>query len=284
MTWVDRYRRLKSPVRPFVRRHWRHPILAGGARLARRYLAVYENTTHDLQVNGEAEVIRRLAPFRPRVVMDVGAFEGNWTRTVLETLPDTAVHAVEPSPEVADALTRRVSGSRRVSVHRCALSDHNGRATLHVHREDASLTSLVPSDPAVTTPMTVPVRRGDDLLAELGVDRLDMVKVDAEGHDLAVLRGFERTLATAAVTVVQFEYNTWNIRSRSLLFDFYELLEPCGYRLGKVHPDGVDFRNYDTAMENWVGPACVAVHRDHPEVIAALSVGSSPGRRGPWSS
>lgn len=271
MSLVDRYRRAKAPVRPFVRRHWRNPLFAGTASLARRYLAIYENGTHDLLVNGEAEVVRRLAPGTLRVAIDVGGFEGEWTALVRREQPGCAVHTFEPSPTVAELLAQRFAGDDLVIVNRCALGHESGEATLHVDRAAPSKTSLVPSL-ADTRPVAVRVARGDDYLAEQGIEHVGFLKIDAEGHDLRVLEGFSDTLRAARITALQFEYNVWNVTSRALLADFYDLLEPLGYRIGKVHPDGVDYRPYDLALENWVGPACVAVHRDHPDVLAATSV------------
>lgn len=272
MTWVDRYRGLKAPVRPFVRRHWRNPLLATSADVARRYLAIYENNDHNLRRNGEQQVIQRLRPFSPIVAMDVGAFEGTWTDLALDALPDISIHAFEPSPAVARHLADRIAEEKRVTLHRMALSDADGEATLFVNRLDGSMTSLVPSDPKTTIPVAVATCRGDTILEELGIDHLDILKIDAEGHDLRVLHGFEQALSDGRVTVAQFEYNTWNIKSRTLLADFYELLVPLGYRIGKVHPDGVDFADYDETLENWIGPACVAVNMDHADVLDALDI------------
>jgi FkbM family methyltransferase len=268
--WVDTYRRMKSPVRPFVRRHWRHPVVAGSARTARRWLAVYDNNDHDLQVNGEAEVVRRLAHFGVRQVVDVGGFEGDWTALVRAELPDAEVDCFEASPGMVEELQQRFTDDPRVRVHGVALGPEAGESTLYVHQGHASLTSLVPSDPELTRPVQVRVECGDHHLERAGIDRLDLLKVDAEGYDLEVLRGFGHSLAAGRIRVVQFEYNTWNIRSRSLLADFYELLEPHGYLVGKVHPDGVDLRPYGFELENWVGPACIAVHGSEPELVQAL--------------
>lgn len=274
---VDRYRRLKAPVRPFVRRHWRHPAFAGLASVSRRYLAIHGNDDHDLSVNGEAEIIRRLERLPVRTAVDVGGFEGSWTDLVLAHHPAARVECVEPSPARADELERTYAGDQRVHVHRVALGEEAGEATLHVHRVHPSLTSLVPSDPADTDEVKVRLEHGDELLAQCGIDHLDLLKVDAEGYDLHVLRGFSGAFAAGRVTVVQFEYNTWNIRSRCLLADFYELLEPFGYAVGKVHPDGVDFRPYAFELENWVGPACVAVRRDRTDLLELLGCGGSGG-------
>lgn len=270
MGWVDTYRRMKSPVRPFVRRHWRHPVVAGSARTARRWLAIYDNNDHDLLVNGEAEVVRRLAPFEVRHVVDVGGFEGDWTALVRAELPDALVDCFEASPGMVGGLQQRFAADPQVTVHGVALGPDAGESTLYVHVGHASLTSLVPSDPELTRPVQILVERGDTHLERNGIERLDLLKVDAEGYDLQVLRGFGRAIAEARIRIVQFEYNSWNIRSRTLLADFYELLEPHGYLIGKVHPDGVDLRPYGFELENWIGPACVAVHSSEPALVDAL--------------
>jgi hypothetical protein len=44
-----------------------------------------------------------------------------------------------------------------------------------------------------------------------------MIKIDAEGHDLAVLRGGQQLLKTHAISVLQFEYNHRWIYSRTYL-------------------------------------------------------------------
>lgn len=279
MNWVDVYRRVKSPVRPLVRQHWRNPVVAGVASTARRFLSIYENGSHDMLVNGEAVALRRLARLGLGVVIDVGSHEGLWTDQVLAASPSAVVHCFEPQPALGDLLEARFGSHPRVSVHRSALGSTSGRAVLHVNPRDTALTSLVPgTEPTVD--VEVDVERGDDVLRREGISQVDFLKVDAEGHDLEVLKGFGEALSGAAVRVVQFEYNVWNIHSRVLLADFYDLLEPLGYRLGKVHPDGVDFRPYSTAYENWVGPSCIAVHRDHPDHLQAIAVrGRVPVRR-----
>lgn len=279
MNWVDVYRRVKAPVRPLVRRHWRNPVLAGAASTARRFLSIYENGSHDMLVNGEALALRRLARLGLGVVLDVGGHEGQWTQQVISASPSAYVHCFEPQPALGDVLEARFGSHPRVTVHRCALGSRSGRAILHVNPRDTALTSLVQGDEP-TVDVEVDVRCGDDVLRREGIAEVDFLKVDAEGHDLEVLKGFHDALSSGAVRVVQFEYNLWNIHSRVLLADFYELLDPLGYALGKVHPDGVDFRPYSTAYENWVGPSCIAVRREHPELIDAIAVkGPVPVRR-----
>src|SRR5262249_2660481 len=54
--------------------------------------------------------------------------------------------------------------------------------------------------------LLLPVRRGDDVLAEAGVDRPHVIKIDTEGFERRVLAGLARTLDSARPIVV-FEWS-----------------------------------------------------------------------------
>ena len=60
--------------------------------------------------------------------------------------------------------------------------------------------------------------------------------------------------------------------SRTLLIDYYDLLQPLGYQLGKLRPNGVEFHEYDPDRENWIGPDYVAVLNDELDLIDKLKI------------
>ena len=165
--------------------------------------------------------------------------EGTWTDTLLDAHPGAVVHGFEPAPRMAARLHDRYPGDGgRVVVNPFALGAEPGRAVLHVDPESTSVSSLV-VDPLTTAhrdPVEVDVVRGDDYLARSGIEHVDVLKVDVEGYDLEVLLGFRGALEAGAVDVVQFEYNAWTLIGRHFLADFYDLLDPLGYAIGKVHP------------------------------------------------
>ncbi len=126
-----------------------------------------------------------------RLGVDVGANAGFWTLAMAERA--RRVLAIEPIPELAGALLRRVPGHVRVLV--CALSDRPGSARLRIP-DDAGRATIEPANtlrdgpPART--IEVPLQRLDDLPLEA---RLGLVKIDVEGHELAVCRGAAGRLA-----------------------------------------------------------------------------------------
>jgi hypothetical protein len=78
--------------------------------------------------------------------------------------------------------------------------------------------------------------------------------------DLAVLRGFGDSLSR--VRAIQFEYGLFNLGSRTLLLDFYRLLTPFGFQIGRVRPGRVDFQPYHYRQDRFIGGNYVAV-KDH---------------------
>ena len=55
--------------------------------------------------------------------------------------------------------------------------------------------------------MAVPVRRLDDCLADWGVETIDLMKLDVEGHEPFVLRGAGEALSSGRIRAVLCEFN-----------------------------------------------------------------------------
>jgi hypothetical protein len=87
------------------------------------------------------------------------------------------------------------------------------------------------------TELVVRAETVDSVLASEGIGHLTLLKIDAEGHEYAILRGASRALATGSIDVVQFEFNEMNVISRIFVRDFYEVLD--GYALYRMVVDGL---------------------------------------------
>jgi hypothetical protein len=105
------------------------------------------------------------------------------------------------------------------------------------------------------------VERGDEYVREHGIERIDMLKIDVEGAEMRVLQGLEETISAGRVRAIQFEYSRLNIVARCFLRDLYEFLVARGYRVGKIYPTYVDFRDYSFDHEDFIGPNYLAIRR-----------------------
>jgi len=113
--------------------------------------------------------------------------------------PTGRLIAVEPIDEVADRLSANVAlnGLANVTLVRKAASSSNGTAEIFPSREKSinrGQASLHPNQNVSPEGRAVDVVSIDRLVTELGLDRLDLVKIDVEGHELEVLRGARQAI------------------------------------------------------------------------------------------
>jgi hypothetical protein len=152
------------------------------------------------------------------------------------------------------------------------LSDAAGEVTLRHYPGLPALTTATDyPHPFPSTELLGRVEPGDALAARLGVERIDLLKIDVEGMEPRVLAGFSGCFERGAIELVQFEYGRVNILSRFLLRDFYAFFTERGYRVGKLYPERVDFRPYDLADEDFLGPNYVACRSLRADLVEALS-------------
>ena len=156
---------------------------------------------------GEQRVLERLIEeLRPDdIFYDVGANTGLYSCLTGQLLQEGHVVAFEPHPTNADRLEENVSlNELEVQALRVALSDHDGAGSLGVAGDDvgAGHHRLVADDGAKRT-VTVDVRTGDSIVRDGTADPPDVMKIDVEGGELAVLRGFTETLQTCRLIICE---------------------------------------------------------------------------------
>jgi FkbM family methyltransferase len=155
-----------------------------------------------------AEIGALVGAIRPGdVAVDVGANKGSFLPSLSWAAGPGTVVAFEPQPALADYLRRACRAARltNVVVEAAGVSDRAGRLTLHVPgaggvSPGASFEPVV----AAVSPgrdVAVPVVTLDDYF-QSETRKIAAIKVDVEGHELAVLRGAEGMLARHAPLVV----------------------------------------------------------------------------------
>ena len=261
---------LPRPVARYVARHRRAAWNRAVAKACRTYLNAFDNLDYDGETNGEHALVERLSCPAGSVVFDVGANVGSWTSTFRARHPGARVHAFEIDAGVAATLAARFARDAEVTVVPVGLSDRTGPAEARRSTRSTRVTSVVASaalNPDADT-VAVELEAGDDYLDRTGIDHVRVVKVDTEGNDLAVLRGFAGALGSGRIDVIQFEHNEWAVPAGVHLADFYDLLDPLGYEIGRLFPDFVQFRPWRPAYEREAAGNHVAVHRSQVELRA----------------
>jgi len=159
-------------------------------------------------------------------VLDIGAHCGFHTLLLSKSVgPSGRVLAFEPSRSNRKRLRVNLAMNlcRNVNVLPWALGEKDGTATLYVVEGNTVLNSLRPQANAKSaTPTKVAVRPLDKVLGELRVERVNFIKLDVEGAELAVLRGAVRLLDAVPRPVILCEVQeetsrAWGYSSRLIV-------------------------------------------------------------------
>lgn len=167
--------------------------------------------------------------------IDIGANLGEWTVPLARKAGALGkVLAIEPNPAIVEALDRTVviNNLTQVTVLSVAASDRTGSAEL-VLDPRSSGESRLGQPTSGQRSMSVSTRRLDDIAAERKLDRLDLVKIDVEGHERHVLEGAKATLGRFHPALV-IESGHERGDDRTAIAD---LLETLGYDLVAVLHD-----------------------------------------------
>jgi FkbM family methyltransferase len=240
-------------------------LLRTMAKVSRQYLKWFENASYKPEKNGERWLLESLRNEPIRTVLDVGANVGKWSRMAAELLPQAVIYALEVVPATAEELRRNMAEQQRIKCFALGLAEHSGTLTIR-YNPVASAHSTMTEYPHTWEAQSVecPVLRGDEFLATQAIRDVDFLKIDVEGAEHLVLRGFEQLLRERRVRFVQFEYGRVNILTRFLLKDFHDLFAQHQYVVGKIYPDYVDFRSYDLSQEDFLGPNYLACRAGDP--------------------
>jgi FkbM family methyltransferase len=176
------------------------------------------------------------------VVFDLGANVGFYSLLSAKYIGDTgSVHAFEPTPDIFSRLRANVefNGFMNININQLALADRCGSSVFYLYKQNA-MNSLSIQDwignpinqievETITLDKYVQMRR---------LAKVDLIKIDVEGAELAVLRGGSKLLSGFNAPILICEFSEPPTRgfghTTTSLRDF---LETLGYQLFRWIPE-----------------------------------------------
>ena len=189
---------------------------------------------NELSEPGDEARILRLALSPGDTFFDVGANHGAFSLIAAALVgPSGSVVAFEPQPDLADLLASSfaINGFSHASVQPVALSDHEGEATLFIpdHAARAGVYEAF-SATGRHQAVHVPLITLDQLIDHLPTPGKLFIKLDAEGSELAFLRGAAQTLRTRRPEIL-LELNPESAAAAGYrVADLIAQLQAIGYR------------------------------------------------------
>jgi FkbM family methyltransferase len=234
------------------------PILRLGAAMTRKFDSIILNYSLESETNGEYWLIEQL-PERP-IVVDVGFYEGDFSKEILRRRPMALVYGFDPSRHAKRHFDTHPFGNGNVSLISAALADQVGLATFFDYGNMCnSLATRTDAGCDESSRYEVAVDTLDSWCATRGLEKIDFLKIDAEGFDLDVLRGSTRLLEASMIDLVMFEFASGWISSRRLLRDAVDYLATKPYKLFRLFNGFLSPFHYDLSSESAALRSCMYV-------------------------
>ena len=179
---------------------------------------------------------------RIETVFDVGANVGQSAHKFREAFPRANIYSFEPVRALFEELQKSGPGDEHVRCFQLALGSAPGIGKIYF-TDHPTMNSLIEPENSLGSE-EVQIDTVDSFCAAHDIERIDLLKVDAEGFDLEVLKGAASLLSSGRVAFVLAEVGFHSDGTSHVLFDSVrEFLVPYGFRV---------FGFYDQNLE-WSG-------------------------------
>lgn len=212
--------------------------------------------THFVRNSGRHEVT---------TCFDVGANLGQTAERLVRAYPQADIYSFEPVPDTFAQLKQNVSRHHQVWPFNFGMSDTTEQCCMRL--ADASGRNRIDSEPQECG-VTVQLNTLDNFCEMQNIGRINLLKIDVEGHEMQVLRGAEGLFNQRRIDFVVCECD-FVPRPDEPHGDFYEVvpfLQSRGFRVVSFYTGGVDDQGW-----RW-GDVLFAL----PSAMAGSSVACSP--------
>jgi len=183
--------------------------------------------------NGE-EWLPLLAP-EESIMFDIGYYSGSSTKEFLSHFPNAVVHAFDPSNFGLHNYSNDFRNDSRVHFSPIALSSSAGELQFYDYENMCnSLAKRKEMPDAEPNVYTVQVSTLDAYCTANGIDKINHLKIDAEGFDLDVLYGAQELLDDQKIDIFMFEFASGWAATKRYLWEAVEYLEPMPYHLCRL--------------------------------------------------
>lgn len=182
----------------------------------------------------------------PYCIFDVGANKGQYVKSIQNAIlhPDFCIHCFEPNKAAYSLLHQTYQEYSNIRLNRLAFGRRKGTDRLYYDKPGSNLASLTKRrlhhfNIHFDQHEDIEVDTIDNYCNENSIDRIHLLKLDVEGHELDVLSGAAAMLEKRCIDIVAFEFGGCNIDTRTFLQDFYYFFSEKLYmKMYRITPSG----------------------------------------------
>lgn len=173
--------------------------------------------------------------FYPKHIVDVGANHGTWTRETLQYFPDAIYTLIEPQYWLKESLQDILDENEKVTFYPFGAGEESGSFQFTILNRDDSCSFKYTEEEAKEKGLkqiTLPVITLNELIANHNLTIPDIIKIDAEGLDIQVLKGASDYLGKTEIFMV--EAGVVNKSFDNSFLKIINFMDENGYRLFEI--------------------------------------------------
>ena len=137
--------------------------------------------------------------FNPKQIIDVGAYEGEWTKAVSQLFPEANILMCEAMPAKEEKLKPLVNG--KINYEIGVLGAVDGKEVYFTELETAS--SVLEEEAAIHNRVARKTNSLNTVLTKRNISKVDLIKLDVQGYELEVLLGFDKFMSATDVILTE---------------------------------------------------------------------------------
>jgi FkbM family methyltransferase len=167
--------------------------------------------------------------YHPDLIIDIGAYKGQWTESAARIFPHASFLMVEAQPDKESYLRALMSQNGLISYHIGLVGSVSSEdVTFYKMETGSSIYSENSSAPRSIIKMNMSTL--DDLLAHSEKNQSVFLKMDVQGAELDVLRGARKTLERVDAILLEASVTNYNCHA-PLIGNIFHYMEEIGFVL-----------------------------------------------------
>ena len=181
-------------------------------------------------------ILKKLKKLKLEIIFDIGAHKGEFAKSVLNIKTTKKIYAFEPQKEIFNEYSKILNKNRKIKYINFALSDVSGKRRIQINKKTSTSTfskininsnwfkikNLLLGSYYKSSFLKneyVKTSTGDKFIKLFKLKYIDLLKIDTEGHEYSVLKGFKKNFRKNSIKSILIEihnnamYKKYNIKT-----------------------------------------------------------------------
>jgi FkbM family methyltransferase len=160
------------------------------------------------------------------VIFDIGANVGQTAKWLGNVFPGAFIHSFEPVAGTFEVLRENVQNWERVTPHNLAIGATSGKIRMEINQQSSEWSRVADGDSeAAGGPFEeCEMKTVRDVCETLALSGVDLLKIDAEGHEIHVLNGARELLERGEIASVYAEVDFAPDGAHGNFFEIHDFL------------------------------------------------------------